>query len=72
MTPDANSTAVFRRGMENGLIGVIPAGGQLHPSSGEGASLLWKNAQKKAKKNRTSEAINKIIPQRKPLATFKV
>jgi hypothetical protein len=63
---------VLRRGIENGLIGVIPAGGHVHPSSGVGARLLWKKAQKKAKKNRASEAIKRIIPQRRPLATFNV
>jgi hypothetical protein len=63
---------VLRRGIENGLIGVIPVGGHLHPSSGVGARLAWKKDQKKAKKNRTSEAIKRIIPQRSPLATFKV
>jgi hypothetical protein len=60
---------VFKSGTLNGLIGVIPVGGQLQPSSGVGASLLWKNAQKNAKKNRTSEAINRIIPHRNPLVT---
>ena len=41
---------MFSSGTLKGLIGVIPTGGQQHPSSGVGASLLWKNAQKKAKK----------------------
>lgn len=50
MTPDANRTAVFNRGTLNGLIGITLTGGQEHPSSGVGASLLWKKAQKKAKK----------------------
>lgn len=72
VTPDANNTAVFSRGTLNGLRGVIPAGGQQHPSSGVGANLLWKNAQKKAKKNRTSEVINRIIPHRNPLITYEV
>jgi hypothetical protein len=58
--------------MEKGLIGLIPVGGQVHPSSGVGANLAWKNAQKKAKKNRTSEAINKIMPKRRPLVTLDV
>lgn len=40
VTPEASRTAVFRRGTLNGLIGVIPIGGQQHPSSGVGASLL--------------------------------
>ena len=47
-------------------------GGHIHPSSGVGARLLWKKDQKKAKKNSTSEAINRIIPQRSPLATLDV
>ena len=33
-------TAVFRRGTLNGFSGVIPMGGQQHPSSGVGARLL--------------------------------
>ncbi len=40
VTPEASKTAVFRRGTEKGLIGVIPVGGQVHPSSGVGARLL--------------------------------
>jgi len=60
---------VFSRGTEKGLRGLIPVGGQEQPSSGEGARLLWKKAQKKAKKNITSEAINKIIPHRRPVET---
>lgn len=63
---------MFKRGTENGLITSIPIGGQVQPSSEVGASLLWKNAQKKAKKNRISEVINKIIPHRILLFTFRV
>jgi len=40
VTPEANRTAVFRRGTLNGSRVVIPAGGQQHPNSGVGASLL--------------------------------
>jgi hypothetical protein len=69
VTPEANSTAVFRRGTLNGFRGLMPDGGQQHPSSGVGERLLWKKAQKKAKKNRTSEVINRIIPHRRPLVT---
>ena len=65
-TPDARSTAVFRRGTENGFNGQIPVGGQMHPISGVGASLLWKKAQKNALKNMTSDVINKIIPHSNP------
>lgn len=68
-TPEAKSTAVFSRGTAYGLIGSIPVGGQTHPSDGVGARLLWKNAQKKEKKKATSEAINRIIPARRPFTT---
>lgn len=40
VTPEASRTAVFRRGTLNGFSGVIPMGGQQHPSSGVGARLL--------------------------------
>lgn len=69
VTPEANSTAVFNKGTLKGLIGIIPVGGHLHPSSGVGASLLWKKAQKKAKKNKISDAINNTIPHRSPFVT---
>jgi hypothetical protein len=72
VTPEASSTAVFSKGTLNGFRGVIPIGGQQQPSSGVGDSLLWKKAQKKAKKNRTSDVINKIIPQRSPFVTYVV
>lgn len=72
VTPEANRTAVFNKGTLNGFNGEIPAGGQQQPNSGVGARLLWKNAQKNAKKNKTSDVINKIIPHRKPLVTYEV
>ena len=40
VTPEAKRTAVLRSGTLNGLIGVIPVGGQLQPNSGVGAKLL--------------------------------
>ena len=40
MTPLAKSTAVFNKGTLNGLIGIIPVGGHVQPSSGVGARLL--------------------------------
>lgn len=67
--PEANNTAVFNSGTLNGFKGVIPVGGHAHPNSGVGDNLLWKNAQKNAKKNNTSDVINKIIPQRRPFVT---
>lgn len=72
MTPEARRTAVFRRGTAKGLRGSIPVGGQMQPSSGVGASLLWKKAQKNAKKNRISEAIKRTMPHRRPLVTLEV
>lgn len=69
VTPEARRTAVFNRGTEKGLIGEIPVGGHVQPISGVGASLLWKNAQKNAKKNITSEMMNRINPIRRPVAT---
>jgi hypothetical protein len=63
---------VFKRGTAKGFKGEIPVGGQIQPNSGVGARLLWKKAQKKAKKNITSDAMNKIIPQRMPRVTKEV
>ena len=63
---------VLRRGIWNGLNGWIPKGGQFIPISTVGASLLWKKAQKNEKKKRTSEAIKRIIPHRKPFTTTEV
>lgn len=37
MKPEAKSTAVLRRGTENGSIGVIPGGGQVQAICGVGA-----------------------------------
>lgn len=41
VTPEANRTAVFRRGTSKGSRGVIPVGGQQPPNSGVGARLEW-------------------------------
>jgi len=62
--PEVRRTVVLRRGTTNGLNGIIASGGQVEPISKVGLSLEWKNAQKKEKKNITSEAMNKIIPHR--------
>lgn len=72
VTPEANSTDVFRSGTLNGFNVLIPTGGQQHPISGVGANLLWKKAQKNAKKKHTSDRINNSIPYRNPLATYDV
>jgi len=72
VTPEAKRTAVLRRGIAKGFKAEIPVGGHVHPNSMVGASLLWKKAQKKAKKNKISETINRIIPHRNPPTTLEV
>lgn len=61
---------MFNIGIWNGLKASIDIGGQIPPVSIEGVKLLWKKAQKKEKKKKTSETINSTIPIRKPLVTF--
>lgn len=70
VAPEASRTAVFSNGTLNGLIGVIPVGGQVQPNSGVGARLLWKKAQKNERKKQTSERINRIIPNRRHFSRF--
>jgi hypothetical protein len=53
---------VFNNGISIGLKTSIPFGGQIEPISITGAKAAAKKAQKKAKKNITSETMNKIIP----------
>ena len=53
---------MFNKGISKALNTSIPLGGQMLPISIVGAKLAAKKAQKKAKKNITSETINKIIP----------
>lgn len=67
--PEANKIAVLRRGICIGLNGLIPKGGHIFPISIEGDNLLWKKAQKKDTKKRTSDVIKRIIPQRRPVTT---
>lgn len=69
VNPDVNKINVFNRGICIGLKGVIPFGGQIIPSSILGLNLLWKNPQKNEIKKNTSDVINKIIPQRRPIVT---
>jgi hypothetical protein len=69
VSPEEIKIIVFIRGISNGLNGLIPNGGQYCPISILGAKDEWKYAQKKEKKNNTSEIINRIIPIRIPLKT---
>jgi len=63
---------VFSNGKCSGFNTLIPNGGQTEPSTILGDKLAWKKAQKKEKKNITSETINKIIPNFNPLTTLVV
>jgi hypothetical protein len=72
LTPEDNNITVFNKGKPQGFKTSIPAGGQIQPIATEGAKLQWKKAQKKPKKNITSETINKIIPARNPFCTLSV
>jgi len=71
-TPELSKITVFASGKYNGFNVSIPFGGQIAPIVTAGATLLWKNAQKNAKKNITSEVINNTIPKRKPFCTARV
>jgi hypothetical protein len=53
---------VFSKGTSQAFNVSIPLGGHIAPISTVGFKLAVKKAQKKAKKNITSEAMNKIIP----------
>lgn len=64
VSPEVNKIVVLSRGTPNALNVSIPVGGQTSPTSTVGESLMWKYAQKKEKKNITSEVMNKIIPHR--------
>jgi hypothetical protein len=72
VAPEVNNIRVFNRGTSNGLKTSIPLGGQILPISIVGAKLAAKKAQKKAKKNITSEAMNKSIPYLNPNWTILV
>jgi hypothetical protein len=57
---------VLAKGKCSGFKVSIPFGGHVAPIPTDGAMLLWKKAQKNAKKNITSEVINRIMPKRSP------
>lgn len=69
VTPEASRMAVFRSGTSKGFRGLMPMGGHCPPSSGVGARLEWKKAQKKPRKKNASDVINRIIPYRRPFCT---
>jgi len=65
--PEVNKITVFKKGTSQALNTSIPLGGYVDPISGTGAKLEWKKAQKKAKKNITSEIIKSNIPNLNPI-----
>ena len=66
VAPDNSKIKVLAKGTSQGLKGWIPLGGHIAPSSTVGAKAEWKKAQKKPKKNITSDIIKRNIPKRKP------
>lgn len=62
MAPEHNNISVFNKGIAKGSNTLMPFGGQIPPISMVGAKLAAKKAQKKAKKNITSETIKSITP----------
>ena len=72
LIPEEIKITVFNKGTWNGLNTLIPKGGQIDPISTLGDKLLWKNAQKKLTKKKTSEIMNRAIPQRSPSSTIEV
>jgi len=66
VAPDVNKIKVFNNGTAFASKTLIPFCGQMFPISIVGAKLAAKKAQKKAKKNITSETMNKITPYRIP------
>ena len=59
MVPDSSRISVLRNGNSNGLNGWMVLGGHTPPT---GNRLEAKNAQKKAAKNMTSEAMKSAMP----------
>ena len=66
VAPELKRKNVFVKGIPEVWIVWIASGGHTPPKLKTGDKLEWKKAQKNAKKNITSETINKIIPNRKP------
>jgi hypothetical protein len=70
LTPDDSKRIVFSNGILIGLKEITELGGQNCPSSTVGEILLWKKAQKKDTKNKTSDAMNRTIPVFRPFTTI--
>jgi hypothetical protein len=68
--PEDKRIIVFNSGIWKGLKGIMFFGGQVIPISMVGAKLEWKKAQKNDTKNKTSDAIKRIIPKRMLFSTW--
>jgi len=62
VTPEVNSNNVLTKGNPHISNGCMLFGGQTQPSAIDGERLKWKNPQKNAKKNITSDTIKSAIP----------
>lgn len=62
VAPDQTKITVLTKGTPKGFGAIIPTGGQIPPKSTLGNQTQYKKAQKKEKKNKTSDSINKSIP----------
>lgn len=62
LTAEERRTTVLRSGIEKASKPTTPTGGQEEPKSTAGPRALWKNPQKNAEKNTTSDTMNKIMP----------
>jgi len=62
VTPEHSKINVFNNGISKALKVKIPFGGQILPISIVGVNEAAKKAQKKPKKNITSDTIKRIIP----------
>jgi hypothetical protein len=69
VTPEDRRRIVFSSGILIGLNDLIETGGHLCPNSIVGEILLWKKAQKKEAKNKTSDRMNSTIPVFRPFIT---
>jgi hypothetical protein len=72
VNPEASKRTVLINGNSKGSIDSIPIGGHIAPNSTVGERALWKNAQNIAKKNKSSDTINKATPRFNNICTDKV
>ena len=71
-TPEDNNKIVLTKGNPQTSKDWILFGGQMLPTEIDGDKLTWKKAQKNAKKNITSDTINRAIPNLNPWRTTHV